>query len=201
MNRVAEWSRRIGASRWGDAGLAFASFSETIVVPIPMELVLIPHMQANRERLWWLATVTLLGCLAGALLGYGVGLLLFESLGRWALETFGWQQDFEIFRTWFEAYGFWAIVAIGIVPIPFQTAMLLAGLTHYSFLLFVLASVLARGVRYYGLAALVAAFGPYAEALYRRHVKTFGLLATLLVAAVAGGMYWLGDSLRAGAGG
>lgn len=198
MRRAFEWSRRIAASRWGDFGLGFASFSETVVVPIPMELVLIPHMQANRDRLWWLATVTLLGCLAGAILGYGVGYLLFESVGRWALETFGWQQDFEVFQDWFDRYGFWAIVAIGIVPIPFQTAMLLAGLTKYSFVLFVLAAVLARGLRYYGLAALVAWLGPRAETFYREHRKTFALVATLVVAVVFGGMYWLGGQIGGG---
>ncbi len=183
MTRAKNWSRRIARSRWGDAALGFASFSETVIVPIPMELVLMPHMQANRDRLWWLASVALLGCLAGAVLGYAVGLLLFESVGRWALETFGWQEDFATFRRWFDAYGFWAIVAIGVVPIPFQTAMLLAGVTQYPFVLFVAAAVLARGLRYYGLAALVALFGAYAEALWRRHSRPLGFGLTLSAAA------------------
>lgn len=200
MRRAALWSRRIATSRWGDLGLAFASFAETVIVPIPLELVLIPHMQANRERLWWLATVALLGCLAGALLGYGVGYLLFESIGDWALDRFGWREDFELFRQWFDRYGFWAIVAIGIVPVPFQTAMLLAGLTEYSVALFVLAALLARGIRYYGLAGLVHVLGWRAESLYRRHRKTFALVASLVVAAIVGGSWLLGGFLQEGAG-
>jgi membrane protein YqaA with SNARE-associated domain len=190
--RAIQWSRRIADSRWGDFGLFFASFSETTVVPVPMEVILIPHMAANRHRIWWLATVTLLGCLAGAVLGYAVGLLLFDTLGQWALDAFGWREDFEVFRQWFERIGFLAIVALGIVPIPFQTAMLLAGLTHYSFFLFVAAAVLARGIRYYGLAALVLAVGPYAETLWRRHSTPVGVGVTVLAIALFVGLFWWG---------
>ena len=179
-------SRRIAASKWETPSLFFVSAAETTVVPVPIELLLVPHMAANRDRALGLATVTLAGCLFGASLGYVVGLLLFESLGIWLIDIFGWQKGFTEFRGFFDAYGFWAIVALGIVPIPFQTAMLLAGLAQYPFWLFLLAAVISRGARYYGLAALVIAIGQGAEAAWRRHSGAVGIGLTLLIIVAVG---------------
>jgi membrane protein YqaA with SNARE-associated domain len=140
--------------------VATASFAEAIALPIALEFVLIPHMLANPGQIWRIARWALLGCLAGAAVGYGLGWLFYESLGLWAVETFGWQEAYQTAKTWIESYGFWAIVAIGLTPVPFQTAMLLAGAGGYPFLPFMAAAALSRGVRYFGLALLVRHAGP-----------------------------------------
>ncbi|MEL6963956.1 MAG: hypothetical protein AAFO01_14475 [Pseudomonadota bacterium] len=44
----------------------------------------------------------------------------------WALARFGWQQDFDDFRTGFDEASCLAIIAVGIIPVPFQMAMLTA---------------------------------------------------------------------------
>ena len=185
-------SRRIAASGWGGPGLFTLSMAESTVLPVPLELVLIPHMAANRDRIWRLATIALLGCLAGATLGYLVGMALFDTLGQWLIDRLGWAQGVTEFTALFEAHGFWAIIAIGVLPIPFQAAMLLAGASGYPFVLFLLAAALSRGARYYGLAAVVWWLGPVAETVWRRHARPVGVALTLIVlAAVA--LIILGD--------
>ena len=186
--RLIETSRQFAASPWGGPGLFALSAAESTVLPLPLELILIPHMAANRPQTWRLATTALLGCLFGASLGYLVGFALFETLGQWLIDRFGWGPGFAEFTTLFTAYGFWAIVAVGILPIPFQTAMLLAGTTLYPFPLFLLAAALSRGLRYYGLAALVLWLGPHATTLWRRHARPVGLALALLAAAT---LAWL----------
>lgn len=173
----------IDHSKHTDWVLTGASFAETIIVPIPMELILIPYMIRKRSRIWWTATVVLLGCLAAAMLGYAIGALFMQSIGNWAIESFGWKQDFNSFRAWFEEAGFIAILAVGIAPIPFQVAMLTAGTTGYSVLLFLIAAVLARGSRYYGLALLVHLFGDRALELWKSHSNAvgYGVLAVVLM--------------------
>lgn len=148
--------------------LAIASFLETIVIPIAMELVLVPFMLANRGRVWRIATVTLAGCLAAAMVGYAIGALVFDTAGQWALQTLDLHQAFDEFQARFQDYGFWAIVLVGITPIPFPIAMLAAGAAGYSIPLFLLACAVARGVRYYGLAVLVLAAGPLVERWFDR---------------------------------
>lgn len=76
-----------------------------------------------------------------------------------------------------------AVLGIGIVPVPFQVAMLAAGASGYPFPLFMLAAMLGRGVRYFGLAVLVALVGNPATSLWQRYARTLGILGILLFAA------------------
>ena len=189
------WGRwlkhKLDHSKHVDWMLTAASFAETIIVPIPIELLLIPYMIRQRARIWWTATLVLAGCLAAAMLGYAIGALFMQSIGAWAIESFGWQKDFDAFRAWFERSGFLAILAVGIAPIPFQVAMLTAGTTGYSILLFLVAAILARGVRYYGLALLVHMFGDQALELWKAHANRvgYGVLALVLPLFV-GFLFW-----------
>ena len=105
------------------------------------------------------------GFVAAAAVGYGVGWLFFETLGYRILEAFDWRADFGTARSWIEAYGFWAVFVIGVTPIPFQTAMLLAGFTAMPFPLFLAAAALSRGMRYFGLAAVILWIGSARERL------------------------------------
>lgn len=189
--RPERWLERIRGSRHVLWALAVASFLETIIVPVPIELILVPLMAVCRDRAWRLAHAALAGCLAASLLGYGVGAALYETVGRWFVSTMGYGEAYEAFRQLFDRHGFVAILLVGILPIPFQVAMISAGLSGYPLGMFVLAAVLARGVRYYGLAWLVLRFGDRAKALWERHA-----LATALgAAAVVLGVYVVADRI------
>ncbi|MFB9868246.1 YqaA family protein [Vreelandella sulfidaeris] len=184
-NRARQWFERLNSSNNMLWLLGTLSFLETIILPIPLELILIPLMAANRERIWLLATVTTVGCLIASLVGYGVGMLLFQSIGTWFIEFMGMQQSYQSFQTFFDQYGFIAILTIGIIPIPFQIAMITAGLSGYPILLFVLAALIARGIRYYGLAWLVHRFGHRVLVLWRRHAIITSLAVGGIVLAFA----------------
>ncbi|MDX5401004.1 MAG: hypothetical protein LPK02_01365, partial [Rhodobacterales bacterium] len=144
-DRTKRWLERLSRSRRAMWVLFAASFAETLVVPIPIELILIPFMAANRARVWVIAGVVTLGCLLASLVGYAVGLLLFETLGLRVIDAMGWTEGMQRFRVIFEDYGFWAIVAVGILPIPFQVALLGAGAAAYPIGWFLLAALIARG--------------------------------------------------------
>ncbi|KAA5606304.1 DedA family protein [Roseospira marina] len=184
--RAAALLDRLKTSRRANALLFTASLLESIIVPIPIELVLIPYMMARPTRAWRIATVALAGCLVGAAVGYGVGQLVLETLGRSVMEWAGWTEAYATFHDVFSTYGFWAIVAVGVLPIPFQVAMLAAGAAGYPFLWFLVASALARGVRYHGLALLVRLYGRKALALWDRHRGVAMALAALILVALWG---------------
>lgn len=189
--RAERWLRRIRESRHTLWLMGTLSFLETIVVPVPMELVLVPLMMIDRDKIWALAHAVLAGCLAASLLGYGVGMALYQSVGTWFVETMGYQQAYQSFQQFFEAHGFLAILVVGVLPIPFQVAMISAGLSGYPLHLFVLAAVIARGIRYYGLAWLVQHFGSRARELWERNA----LVATAAAAAVLVALYLVTDQL------
>lgn len=193
--RAQRWFQRINGSNHMLWFLAVASFLETIIVPVPIELVLIPLMALNRDRIWRLAAVTTLGCLVAALVGYGVGMALYQSVGVWFIESMGMQRGYESFQAFFDQYGFVAILALGIVPVPFQIAMITAGVSGYPVYLFVLAALIARGIRYYGLAWLILRFGRGAEELWRRHAVTASLGAAAVVITISLALQALADRI------
>jgi membrane protein YqaA with SNARE-associated domain len=190
--RPQQWAQGLGGSRTGLWLIGVASFLETIIVPIPIEIVMIPYMLARRDIVWQIALVTTLACVLAAVFGYGVGYFFYDSLGRGIIDAMSWNDDYVVFREWFDAQGFWAVLVIGVAPIPFQVAMLVAGVAGYPLLLFVLAAGVARGIRYFGLALLVCLVGDKALELWQRHRITAGLLLIVAIVLIVGvELYWL----------
>jgi len=164
-----------------------ASFLESTIVPIPLEAVLVPLMQARREKLWLIALMATIGCIIGAIFGYALGYYLFDVVGDWVINTFSNPEQFEQVKQKMQAQGFWFVLTLGIVPIPFQIAMLAAGATKYSIFLFLLATVIARSIRYFALAAVVYYAGNQAERIIQKH-KTKALVAISLLVLL---LWWL----------
>ncbi|RKR03300.1 membrane protein YqaA with SNARE-associated domain [Kushneria sinocarnis] len=183
-----DWRQRLGErlSQWMDDpraywGLFLASIMETLLIPVPIETILVPWMVARPRRIWRLALVALLGNLAAACIGYGLGAWAMNQFGDQLIQLFGGQAAFDQFDQRFSNNGFLAVLSIAIIPVPFQIAMLVAGSTGYSFLLFLLASLLARSVRYFGLALLVHFVGDRAREIWRRHERVMKIVLAVVV--------------------
>ncbi|WP_317337165.1 YqaA family protein [Thalassospira lucentensis] len=163
---IARWWRawqvrleKLAAGRKGLGGIAVASFLETTIIPVPIEILIAPIMAASRRRGIIVATVTLLGSIAGAVFLYLIAYGLSDEFIRPLVEMAGGQQEFQEVEQRFEAGGFWVVFAISITPVPMQLAALAAGATTYPFWLFVVAIGISRALRYYGLWVLVLGFG------------------------------------------
>lgn len=170
-------------------GITFASFLESTIVPIPLEAVMIPLMQARRESLWKIALMATVGCVIGAIFGYALGYYLFDLIGQWIIDSFFSAEQFENVKSQMESQGFWFVMTLGIAPIPFQVAMLAAGATKFSLPLFLIATVIARSLRYFGLAAVVYYAGDKAEQLIKRYRMKAVIAITLIVLL----LWWLSN--------
>jgi len=89
-----------------------------------------------------------------------------------------------------ESQGFWFVLTLGIVPVPFQIAMLAAGATKYSLIGFIVATTIARSIRYFGLALVVYFAGNQAESLIRKY-KTKAIIALSILVL----LLWWASSL------
>lgn len=187
LARIKRLTVRLVYSRHAFWGLGIASFLESILIPIPLEAILIPLMQARRNQIFILSTISLIGCLAGATVGYFVGYFVFDAIGPRLVEMVSTPEQFENVRMRMEEDGFWFILSVGVIPIPFQIAMLAAGATSYSFFLFMLASGLSRALRYYGLGLLVFIAGNKAQAIFERHKVSAAIVVTIVVLVIWGG--------------
>lgn len=185
-SRLYQLGRQLVYSRHALWGLGLASFLESIIIPIPLEAILVPLMQARRHQLFLLAGIALLGCLLGAAVGYAVGYFVFEAIGEQVVQLVSSPEQFERVRQSMETGGFWFVVSVGVIPVPFQIAMLAAGATGFSFSLFMIASALSRAVRYFGLALLVLVAGNRAQALFEKHKLKTSLTIALVILVVWG---------------
>ena len=152
---------------------------------------MVPLMQARRESLWQIALMATIGCVIGAVFGYALGYYLFDMVGQWLIDTFFSQDQFDNVKQQMQNQGFWFVMTLGIAPIPFQVAMLAAGATQYSLPLFLLATVIARAIRYFGLAIVVYYAGDKAEQLIKRYKMKAVVAITLAVIF----LWWLSNAL------
>lgn len=181
QKKLKQKTRNFIESKHMLSGITIASFLESTIVPIPLEAVMVPLMQAQREKLWLIALMATLGCVVGALFGYALGYYLFDAVGDWVISAFSSPEQFENVKQKMHNQGFWFVITLGIVPIPFQIAMLAAGATKYSLGLFLLASAIARSIRYFGLAIVVYYAGNQAERIISKNKVKAMISLTILV--------------------
>ncbi|MAF16082.1 MAG: alkaline phosphatase [Marinomonas sp.] len=191
LNSIEQTTKRAINSKHMLKGITLASFLESIIVPIPLEAILVPLLQARREKIWLIALMTTLGCMVGALVGYALGYYLFDLIGDWVIQTFSSPEQFEQVSSKMESQGFWFVLTLGIVPVPFQIAMLAAGATKYSLIGFIVATTIARSIRYFGLALVVYFAGNQAESLIRKY-KTKAIIALSILVLL---LWWMSSLL------
>ncbi|HKL14549.1 MAG TPA: VTT domain-containing protein [Balneolaceae bacterium] len=180
-SKLKQFGKRLIYSKYMLPGIGLASFLESTIVPIPLETILIPLMQARRKQLFIISTMALAGCILGAFAGYAIGYFIFDAVGEQIVSLLSSQEQFENAKQQMQQKGFWFVISVGILPIPFQIAMLTAGVLKYSLILFLLAATLSRALRYYGLALLVYWAGNKAQKLFERHKKSSAIILILLV--------------------
>jgi membrane protein YqaA with SNARE-associated domain len=164
--------------------LAAIAFAEASCFPIPPDALLIPMALARPDRAWRLALVCTLDSVAGGALGYFIGYAVFDQLARPLIELYGYGPRFAAFQALYAQYGLWIIVIKGLTPIPYKIVTIASGAAHFDFAVFMAASLVTRGARFFLVAALLRFFGtPVRDFIERR----LTLVTSLLAAGVVGG--------------
>ncbi len=163
------------------AGIAFA---EASFFPVPPDALLIPMALAQPRRAFWLAAITTLGSVLGGALGYAIGFLLLAKLAQPIIHFYHEQAAFAAFQAKFAAYGVWVILIKGLTPIPYKIVTIAAGAAAFNFPLFMAASLVTRGGRFFLEAALLRRFGEPARAFIE---KRLGLVTGVVALSILGG--------------
>jgi len=177
---------RLAESRHALWALAVVAFLESSVFPIPPDVLMIPMILAAPRRAFLIATVALVASVTGGMLGYYIGYGLFEVVGQPIIEFYGKTEAAEEFAHTYNEWGAWAVLAAGVTPFPYKVITILSGWTSLNFAVFMIASVIARGLRFFIVAALLWKFGaPIRDFIEKR----LGLMFTLFVILLLGGFY------------
>lgn len=157
------------------------SFAESSFFPLPPDLMLIPMIIANRALAWSLAFWCTLTSVLGGFLGYLIGYYFFLTFGQWIIQTYGLEQAMIVFQQSFAHYGFWVIVAKGLTPIPYKLVTIASGMAHFNIFEFTVASIIARGFRFYLLSALLWKFGPWARLWIEKYLTLFLTISLTII--------------------
>lgn len=180
------WTMGLAETRYALAALALVAFVESSVFPIPPDILMIPMILATPRRAWLIAGIACGSSVLGGLLGYYIGYGLFESVGRPVLEFYGKDAYFDEFALRYNEWGAWAVLIAGVTPFPYKVITIMSGATGLSLPVFIVASIIARGLRFFVVAALLWKFGaPIRDFIEKR----LGLMFILFVIVLLGGFY------------
>lgn len=191
IRRLYDWTLSLAAHRHAMWALAVVAFLESSVFPIPPDLLMIPMILARPSRAFVIAALCTASSVLGGIAGYWIGAGLFEQVGRPVLEFYGKDARFDEFRIAYNEWGAWAVLIAGVTPFPFKVITILSGSTGLSIPVFVTASIAARALRFFMVAALLWKFGPPIRDFIERRL---GLVFTALIVALVGGflaLRWL----------
>lgn len=191
LRRMYDWCIQAADKPYALWILGIVSFAESSFFPVPPDAMLIPMAMAQPKRAWLYATVCTVASVVGGVLGYAIGALLYDSVGAWIIQLYGYGDKVEAFRASYAEYGAWIILLKGFTPIPYKLVTITSGFAGYSLPLFILFSVLTRGARFFLLAFLLNRYGPKAREIIE---KRLGLWATIGAVGLIGGfiiVLWL----------
>ncbi len=163
--------------------LMLISFTESSVFIVPPDLLMIPMGIVNRKKVWSMAFWLTVSSVLGGIVGYFLGSYLFESLGKWLIEVYQFQDSMQSFYDYYQKWGFWIIVLKGVTPIPYKLVALASGIAYYPFIKFVLASIVCRAIRFYALAAVLYYFGDRAKKIFDKFMIHLFLASILIIIA------------------
>lgn len=184
LRSLYDWTMGLAAHRRAGWALAGVSFAESSVFPIPPDVLLIPMVLARRARAWLYAAICTASSVVGGLAGWLIGAFLFEAIGHAILQFYGYTEQFDEFAGRYNAYGAWIVFIAGVTPFPYKVITIASGATGLSLGVFMVASLLARGLRFYVVAGLLWWLGPPIRSFIERRL---GLLFTLFVVLLVGG--------------
>lgn len=186
LRRLYDWVMRLAASRHAGFALFAIAFAESSFFPIPPDTMLAPMVLARPQNAWRYAAICTIGSIIGGLLGYAIGYSL-EPVGHWILAVTGHPGGEAPLRAQFARWGVGVILIQGLLPVPYKLITITTGLAHFSLWQFVAASCATRGVRFFGVTALVKRFGPGLLPVIERRLALISVVvvAVLVLAFVA----------------
>ncbi len=186
IKRLYDWTMALGQSPYALWALAAVAFAESSFFPIPPDILMIPMILAAPHRAFLIAGVAMLSSVLGGMFGYFIGWGLFDTIGQPIFDFYGKGDYVTEFNTKFNEYGAWAVLIAGITPFPYKVITIMSGWTGLSLPVFIVSSIVARGVRFFLVATLLWKFGePIRDFIEKRLGLVFIAFVALLVLGFA----------------
>ena len=180
LRKLYDWVMSLARHKHATKALAAVSFAESSFFPIPPDVMLAPMVVTRPDRAYFYAMVCTIASVLGGLLGYAIGHFL-EPAGMWLLAVMGKADTFEASKALFQQHGAWVILIKGLTPIPYKIVTIMSGAAQFDIWVFIAASIVTRGLRFFIVAGLLRQFGEPIRAFIERRLNILFFLFLLLV--------------------
>ncbi|MBQ7412936.1 MAG: DedA family protein [Alphaproteobacteria bacterium] len=157
MRSLYDWTMGLASGERAVWALCVVAFVESSFFPIPPDLLLIPLILSDRTKAFRIAAYATLASVLGGYLGYGIGYFAYAAIEPYL--SAGFIDKVDWFRGQYNTYGAWVVFMAGITPFPYKIITIASGVTHLDLAVFTVASVLARGARFFLIAGLLWKWG------------------------------------------
>ena len=166
--------------------LAIISFLESSFFPIPPDVMVIPMVISKKNDFFKIFLITTLFSVLGGILGYFIGAFFFD-LGMEVMTFYGYENKLSNLKnSLINSEGFYAWLGIlflaGFTPLPYKVFTIASGLIGFNILIFILISLISRGLRFFIISYLSFKFGHLFTQFMEKHgSKWFTIIGILIV--------------------
>mgnify|MGYP001492642169 CR=1 FL=1 len=169
--------------------LAFISFIESFIFPIPPDVLIIPMTIAKRQEWIKIATIATIGSVAGACLGYFIGYVFFNEVGLKIFELYGVDNTSFLKDKVSSEGGVVAWITLlaiaGFTPVPFKLLTITSGFVHFNIIYFIAIAAATRGLRFFLIAFLIGNFGPAMKKIIEKKLLTVSIIFSIVIIVLA----------------
>lgn len=189
--RIYDYTLNLAARKNALSWLFAVSFIESSFFPIPPDIMIIPMVLAAPANAWKIALTATSASVLGGFFGYIIGVYGFELIARPLLDFYGYMDGFAKFENYYHQYGAWIVFGAGITPFPYKIITIASGAVHLNLAVFTIASILARGIRFYLIAWLLKRFGEPMKGFIEKNLNLLSVLFLLLLIGGFAVIKWL----------
>jgi len=190
LRKLYDWVLHWAETPYGSAALFLLAFAESSFFPIPPDALLIALVLGSSKKAFRFASICLAGSVSGAILGYAIGhylwwtpsneftniaLFFFNNVPGFTETAF-----FDIQKLYNE-YDFWIIFTAGFTPLPYKVITISSGAFNINVVMFLVASIISRGARFFLVSYLIWKFGPSIKAFIDKYFNWVAIAFTVLL--------------------
>ena len=199
VKKLYDWVLSWSESKWGALALFVLAFAESSFFPVPPDVLLIALCLGAVKRSFRYALICLAGSILGAMAGYSIGYFLWQTaageytaLANWFFTNVFSEESFLEVKNLYDKWDFWIVFTAGFTPLPYKLFTIMGGLFHINFAMFILASVVSRGLRFFLIGGLIWKFGAPIKTFIDKY---FNLLAIAFTVLLVGSFILVGKFL------
>lgn len=183
IRKLYGWVVGWAQTKRAEQALAVIAFAESSFFPIPPDPLLIAMTTVRPKKYLRFAAICTAASVAGGLLGYFIGVGLFETVGRWVIDTYHLESQFQYIGQRYDQNAFLTVFTAAFTPIPYKLITIAAGVFQVNLFAFMIASILGRGARFFLVAGLMHHFGQRYKDSIEKYIDILSLVFVAILIA------------------